>query len=207
MRIGPFEKHYEKYEKWFEKHRCAHLSELEAVKRLIPEGEGIEVGMGSGRFAEPLGIKLGVEPSSRMANIARKRGIEAVECLAEDLPFENESFDFVLMVTTICFLDDVEKAFKEAHRVLKHGGSIIIGFIDKESPLGIEYLKHKEENVFYREATFYSVNEVISFLKSFRIASVLQTIFKPLNKIDSIEPVVDGYGKGSFVAIKAVKEG
>lgn len=121
--------------------------------------------------------------------------------------FENESFDFVLMATTICFLDDVEKAFKEAHRVLKQGGSIIIGSIDKESPLGIEYLKHKEENVFYREATFYSVNEVISFLRDFRVASILQTIFKPLNKIDSIEPVVEGYGKGSFIAIKAVKEG
>jgi SAM-dependent methyltransferase len=207
MRIGPFEKHCEKYEKWFERHRYAYLSELEAVKHLIPEGEGIEIGVGSGRFAEPLGIKLGVEPSSRMADIARKRGIEVVEGIAEDLPFDNESFDFVLMVTTICFLDDVEKAFKEAHRVLKHGGSIIIGFIDKESPLGMEYLKHKEENVFYREATFYSLNEVISFLKGFRVASALQTIFKPLNKIDSVEPVVEGYGEGSFIAIKAVKEG
>jgi NADP-dependent 3-hydroxy acid dehydrogenase YdfG len=45
MRIGSFEKHYEKYEKGCEKHRCAYLSELEAVKRLIPEGEGIEVGV------------------------------------------------------------------------------------------------------------------------------------------------------------------
>jgi len=207
MRIKPFEEHYDRYERWFEEHRYAYLSELEAVKRLIPEGIGIEVGVGSGRFAEPLGIKLGVEPSSKMAEIARKKGIEVVEGIAEDLPFDDESFDFVLMVTTICFLDDVEKAFKEAHRALKRGGSIIIGFIDKESPLGMEYLKHKEENVFYREATFYSVNEVFSFLKGFRIASVLQTLFKPLNKIDSIEPVVEGYGKGSFVAIKAVKEG
>jgi len=206
MRIKPFEEHYDRYERWFEEHRYAYLSELEAVKRLIPEGEGIEVGVGSGRFAEPLGIKLGVEPSSKMAEIARKKGIEVVKGIAEDLPFDDESFDFVLMVTTICFLGDVEKAFKEAHRVLKRGGSIIIGFIDKESPLGIDYLKHKEENVFYREATFYSVNEVISLLKEFRIASVLQTIFKPLNKIDSIEPVIEGYGKGSFVAIKAVKE-
>lgn len=207
MRIKPFEEHYDRYERWFEEHRYAYLSELEAVKYLIPEGKGIEIGVGSGRFAEPLGIKLGIEPSDRMANIARKRGVEVVEGIAENLPFENESFDFVLMVTTICFLDDVEKAFKEAHRVLKQGGSIIIGSIDKESPLGIEYLKHKEENVFYREATFYSVNEVISFLRDFRVASILQTIFKPLNKIDSIEPVVEGYGKGSFIAIKAVKEG
>ncbi len=57
MRIKPFEEHYDR---WFEEHRDAYLSELEAVKHLILRGEGID--MGSGRFAEPPGIKLGVEP-------------------------------------------------------------------------------------------------------------------------------------------------
>jgi len=130
-----------------------------------------------------------------------------IEGVAEELPFEDESFDFLLMVTTICFLDDAEEALREAHRVLKLGGSMIIGFIDRESPLGKEYLKHKEENVFYREATFYSVKDVLSLLRGFRYASSLQTIFRSLNSIDSIEPVLEGYGKGSFVVIRAVKEG
>jgi len=206
-RVEPFERHYERYERWFEEHRYAYLSELEAVRRLIPKGEGMEIGVGSGRFAEPLGIKQGVEPSKRMAEIARKRGIKVIEGVAEELPFEDESFDFLLMVTTICFLDDAEEALREAHRVLKLGGSMIIGFIDRESPLGKEYLKHKEENVFYREATFYSVKDVLSLLRGFRYASSLQTIFRSLNSIDSIEPVLEGYGKGSFVVIRAVKEG
>ena len=206
-RIKPFEEHYDRYEEWFEEHRYAYLSELEAVRRLIPKGEGIEIGVGSGRFAEPLGIKQGVEPSKRMAEIARSRGIRAVDGVAEELPFEDESFDFVLMVTTICFLDDAEKALREAHRVLKPGGSIIIGFIDRESPLGKEYLKHKEENVFYREAAFYSVNDVLSLLENFKCVSALQTIFRPLDSIDSLEPVLEGYGKGSFVVIRAIKEG
>lgn len=206
MKIKPFEEHYSRYERWFEEHRYAYLSELEAVIRLIPEGNGMEVGVGSGRFAGPLGIKIGVEPSSRMAEIARRRGIEVINGVAEDLPFEDDVFDFVLMVTTICFLDDVEEALREAHRVLKRGGSIIIGFIDRESPIGKEYLKHKEENVFYREATFYSVKDVLSLLKGFRYVSALQTIFRSLNSIDFMEPVVDGYGKGSFVVIKAEKE-
>lgn len=207
MKIKPFEEHYDRYERWFEEHRYAYLSEIEAVIRLIPEGNGMEVGVGSGRFAGPLGIKIGVEPSSRMAEIARRRGIEVINGVAEDLPFEDDVFDFVLMVTTICFLDDVEEALREAHRVLKRGGSIIIGFIDRESPIGEEYLKHKEENVFYREATFYSVPEILSFLKDFRDMSALQTIFRPLDSIDSLEPVLEGYGEGSFVVIRVVKEG
>lgn len=53
-------------------------------------------------------------------------------------------FDFVLMITTICFLDNVEKAFKEANRVLKSGGFLIMGFIDSESATGRFYEKHKK---------------------------------------------------------------
>ena len=47
---------------------------------------------------------------------------------AESLPFADSQFDFVLMFTTICFLDDIETAFNEVYRVLKSGGSLIIGF-------------------------------------------------------------------------------
>ena len=65
------------------------------------------------RFAAPLGIRLGVDPSLEMSRIAQKRGIDVVHGRAEDLPFDDTSMDFVLMVTTLCFLDDVEQAFAE----------------------------------------------------------------------------------------------
>lgn len=39
-------------------------------------------------------------------------------------------FKFVLFVTTVCFLDDINKAFREAYRVLKKGGRLIAGLID-----------------------------------------------------------------------------
>ncbi len=64
------------------------------------------MGVGTGRFALPPGITVGVEPALAMTSIARKRGIEVYEARAEELPFDNESFDFVVMVTTICFLRD-----------------------------------------------------------------------------------------------------
>ena len=204
----PFEKYVSEYEAWFENNRFVYESEVRAIKKQLPKkGEGIEVGVGSGRFAAPLGIKLGVDPSGKMRELARNRGIVAIDGIAEKLPFDDSRFHFVLMVTTICFLDDIEAAFEEAFRVLKPGGSLIIGFIDKDSPVGMLYQQHKNESVFYKVANFYSVDEVTSYLKEsgFKRLKFTQTIFHHLSEIEILEPVKKGYGKGSFVVVRALK--
>ena len=143
-KVEPFERYTEEYEDWFERNKFAYLSELEAIKSQLPKtGYGLEIGVGSGRFAAPLGINLGIEPSKKMGEIARQRGIEAIAGVAEALPFDDAQFDFALMITTICFLNDIKNAFREAYRVLKPDGCLIIGFIDKDSPLGKLYQRHK----------------------------------------------------------------
>ncbi len=207
-KVEPFEKHRDRYENWFERHRYAYFSELEAVRRLLPkEGKGAEIGVGTGRFAGPLGIKLGVEPSKAMAEIARKRGIEVIEGVAESLPFPDESLDYLLIVTTICFVDDPEKALREAYRVLKPGGALIIGFVDRNSLIGKYYEEHRDESVFYRDARFFSTEELLELLKKvgFRKFEIVQTLFHRLDEIEEVESVKAGYGEGSFVVIKAVK--
>ncbi len=207
-KIEPFEKYTQRYEEWFEKHKFAYLSELNAVKKILPKfKKGLEIGVGTGRFASPLGIKYGVEPSKAMAEIARQRGINVVYGVAENLPFEDESFDLVLMITTICFVDDILKSLKEAYRVLKPNGYLIIGFIDKNSPLGEYYQKIKEKNPFYKDANFISTDKLLKDLKKvgFKDFKIVQTIFHKLDEINKIEPVKEGYGEGSFVVIRAKK--
>ena len=207
-RIEPFEKFAHRYEDWFEENKFVYKSELQAIREQLPEsGEGIEIGVGSGRFARPLGIKLGIEPSGEMRKIAQGKGIKVVDGIAEALPFDNSQFEFALMVTTICFLDDIETAFRETYRILKPGGCLIVGFIDKDSPIGKLYQQHKKNSVFYRVAIFYSVDEVISYLKkaNFKDFNFNQTIFHNLAQIKDIEPVKEGYGEGSFVVIKAMR--
>ena len=203
----PFEYFYQRYEHWFEKHYSAYLSEIDALKKVIPDGKGIEIGTGTGRFSVPFGIKYGIEPSLKMAQIAKSRGIQIVRGIAEKLPVKNNQFDFVLMVTTICFVDDLKKSFEEAARILKKDGYIVLGYIDKNSPLGQFYLEHKEENPFYKYATFYSTEEVVSLLKETGFGDFVfyQTIFRMLDQIKEPEPVIEGYGKGSFVALRAKK--
>ena len=205
-RVKPFEEHPNYYDEWFEKNNAVYESELQALKTLLPKGKKVvEIGVGSGRFSAPLDIQTGIEPSAQMRKLARKRGIDAREGVAEKLPLDDSQFDFALMVTTICFLDDIEKAFREVNRILKPDGEFIIGFIDKESAVGKMYQQHKNESVFYSVATFYSVNEVISYLKrtGFRDFEFVQTIFLNLTEIKEPEPVKTGYGEGSFVGINA----
>ena len=78
-RIESFEKNVDRYEAWFEHHRLAYESELKAIRMLLPKnGEGLEVGVGTGRFAAPLGIGVGVEPSPAMGQLARERDRSAL---------------------------------------------------------------------------------------------------------------------------------
>lgn len=207
MRIEPFERHYLRYDAWFKENRFAYLSEVDALRRFIPKGkEGIEIGIGSGRFALALGIRFGLDPSLRMLFLAKKRGLKVFGGIAENLPLKNEYFDFVLIVTTICFVDSPETSLREAHRILKPEGQIIIGFVDRDSPLGRFYM-NKRRSLFYRYANFYSVPEILSFLKDLKYKNfkTLQTIFHPLSEIKSKEPVREGYGQGSFVVIRGIK--
>jgi len=61
------------------------------------------------------------------------------------------------MVTTICFLDDMEATSEKAYKLIKPAGSVIIGFIYKNSPLGKLHQQYNKKRVLYNVATFYSV--------------------------------------------------
>jgi len=209
-KIEAFERHTIKYEEWFEKNIFAYKSELQAVRYLLPKkGTGVEIGVGTGRFAEQLGIRVGVEPSKAMKKVAQKRGIEVIDGVAEALPFEDCQFDFALMVTTICFVDDIEASFKEVFRVIKPSGFFINGFVDRKSSLGSFYHKHRVKNVFYKIATFYSVKEIIPYMEKagFRNLAFTQTIFHALEEIKEVEAMKEGYGEGSFVVVSGMKPG
>jgi SAM-dependent methyltransferase len=206
--VESFEKNVNKYEAWFDRHRGAYESELEAIRALLPRrGEGLEVGVGTGRFAAPLRVRVGIDPAKAMGKLAIKRGIEVCYGVGENLPWEDSSFDFVLLVTTICFLDDVAAALGEAYRVLRSGGCILVGFIDRESALGKVYEQRKGDNEFYRDATFFSVSEVVRHLKQagFRGFLFRQTIFQSPTEMEQADPVRSGYGEGSFVVVRAKK--
>ncbi len=203
---NPFERHALQYDQWFDQHPETYQLELDAICELLPtEGRGVEVGAGSGRFMGPLGIPLGIEPVAAMRDIAAARGLKLQPGVAEALPLESESVDYLLFVTTLCFVESIEQALQEVHRVLKPGGSLIIGMIDRSSPLGVKYEQQKGESSFYRDATLLSVDEVTKPLQqagfsNFQFRQTLSPKGQPINT-----PITEGYGEGSFIAIRAEK--
>lgn len=198
-----FDKNWERYDNWFEKHRNIYLSELKALKKSLPKGTGLEIGVGSGRFASPQGIKIGIDPSINMLMLAKKRGIEAIQGLGENLPFKDSTFDFVLIVVTLCFVNDPECVLSESSRILKTNGKLIVGEINKDSWLGRLYEAKRKKSEFYKAATFYSGDEIIEMLDNVgvRYMESYQTLLRP----EMEEEPEKGVDKGGFIVLVGIK--
>ncbi|MFB6133430.1 MAG: class I SAM-dependent methyltransferase [Halanaeroarchaeum sp.] len=207
-RVEPFEHHPDRYDEWFARHEPVYRSELRALERFVdPAAYGIAIGVGSGRFAAPLNVEVGVDPSPEMLSRATDRGVRCIRGVAERLPVSGNRFEVALSVTAVCFVDDIAATLREAMRVLRPGGSVVLGYIDRESDLGKRYEEHKEENPFYRDATFVSTAELTAVLEDlgYRDIEMVQTVFQPPDAVADLEPVRSGSGEGSFVALKAEK--
>lgn len=203
-KIRPFEEYTEDYEQWFEINEPLYRSEVKLLRYLLRDIEfekGFEVGIGSGRFALPLGVPYGIDPSEAMLRIAKGRGLKVARGIAEALPVKDGAVDFVLMVTTICFVDDPVKSLQEVARILKRGGYFLIGFVDRDSLLGRLYESRRERSKFYREATFFTSTQIVDLVEKHTpmvLVKAGQTIFG-LEKVEY--PPKEGFGEGSFVGL------
>ncbi|OGV35975.1 MAG: SAM-dependent methyltransferase [Lentisphaerae bacterium GWF2_45_14] len=199
-----FDEHYEEYEAWYDNHEFAFLSELEALKMAVPgKGEGLEIGAGTGRFAASLGIADGIDPSTKMLELARQKGVDVKLGNGEKLPFPDNAFDYVAIINTLCFVKKPITVLKEAGRVLKSNGEIILGIIDKNNFLGRFYQEKKSR--FYGHAHFFMTEEVVELLRQagFKKFSFWQTLFAFPDEISEIEKPLEGFDHGGFVVIKA----
>jgi len=108
-----------------------------AGKRVLDVGCG-DAAVAS-EFARCGAVVTGLDADPAMVAAARQRikiegtQVHLVEGEAEKLPFKNAEFDFVLAVTTLCFVRDANRAVMEMTRVLKPGGRLIIGELGRWS--------------------------------------------------------------------------
>lgn len=224
----PYISHFQKsaldFEKWFEKNENIFNSELEALKKMVTDSKHcLSVGIGNGMFAEKLGIKYGVEPSEGMAELARKRGIEVKQGYSEHLPYPDESFNQVLLATVLSYVNDQFQTIKEAYRVLKPGGEIIISFLPAEGSYvllyELSYLRGRFDPEiapeypypleFIRDADWVSTGSLIEMLEKagFGKLKFVQTLTRhPKYSTEKVEEPQTGYERGDYVVVKGVKE-
>lgn len=209
-----FDTFAERYDRWYDKlfGKAAFKLEKECIESLCKNLEGpfLEIGVGTGRFAVALKLEYGVDKSIEVLKFARKRGIEVIQGEGENLPFTDACFGAIFIVVTLCFVDEPLKVLKEAARVLKGDGLVILGLILKESHWASFYEKKGEEgNVFYKIAKFYTMNDLKSMLKNvgLQISGVRSTILQPPTEEPlHFEVSREGYYKETgFVAIKTQK--
>ncbi len=202
--IDHYQKTWKDYDDWYDAHQALYQSELAALRKVVPSGTGLEIGVGTGRFAVPLAVRFGLDPAINMLKLAKKRGILVIQGVGESLPFKDELFDFVQIVFVIEFIDDLLLFFREAARTLSRNGVLILGFIDRDSQWGRYYAQDPSHRKYFHPP---SPKEILDILEKIGMIfqGSFQTLFQPPPDIDRKEEPKRGFGEGSFVVLKARK--
>jgi ubiquinone/menaquinone biosynthesis C-methylase UbiE len=156
------------YDKWYENPQNRFVADLEdqVMLRLLSPVRGervLDIGCGTGRHLlmfSQMGLDVtGVDASPHMLAVARKRlgsRADLHQGVAEDLPFEDNSFNIATLVTALEFVDDAHKALEEACRVTKD--RIFLGVLNRYSVKAVERrLKGIFSRSIFNRARFYSV--------------------------------------------------
>jgi len=209
---SPFDALAEKYDSWYDtKGKLAFEIELAALKPLLPglPKPWLEVGVGSGRFAQALGIPLGVDPSEALLARARQRGIEVLWGEGEELVFRAGSFGTVFLLTTWEFLQDPARVLKECFRVLQPGGKLVNAFLDRDGKWGASYVeKARAGHPLFSKAHFDTYPDLcrITEQAGFSVVQAVSTLFQGPGETVKLEQSRQGFHKGaSFVVIVAEK--
>lgn len=164
-------KEAQNYDAFFEKGRGKHCLDLEIqlISSLIPPLSGarlLDIGCGTGLSLEPfvdLGMNLtGIDASPYMLDKAAERLGHRVDLhrgTAEDLPFDDNSFDTALLFFSLEFSDRPAKAIEEACRVARE--QVVIGVHNRYA---LQNMARRVKGFFfpdmYSHAHFFSVWEL-----------------------------------------------
>ena len=207
-----FDSFASEYDAWFDfDGKSIFAIEVSAFKGILPTlpKPWLEIGVGSGRFAHCLGIETGLDPSIKLLDMASKRGINILLGRGEAVPIANESLGTVFFIVTLCFVDSPLQVLREANRLLKEDGRVVLGLVLRESPWGEFYqVKKGKGHRFYKYANFYSYEETERLMgqAGFKTERVLSTLFQRPGEVDHMEASQEGFSPNAgFTIIQAGK--
>ncbi|MBI5683355.1 MAG: class I SAM-dependent methyltransferase [Deltaproteobacteria bacterium] len=168
----------DKYDAWYQTHLGSLCDKLEkdAIFSLFkPKGLVLDIGCGTGNYTYEVqkrgGKAVGMDTDFDMVLFAKNKAtIKGVKPLfivgnAQALPFKDNLFDGILEVTALCFIRHPETVIKEAHRVLKSDGTIVIGELNRLSYWAfLRRAKGWFKETVYKHARFFSISTLTEML-------------------------------------------
>lgn len=166
-----------RYDAWFGTPAGHYAEELEneLVCRVVGDLGGrriLDVGCGTGLhlklFADGGGRGVGLEPSwdmlARAQERLRGRAVYLVQGRAEALPFRDDAFDVVAMITSVEFVADARAAFAEAARVCRR--RVVVAVLNGWSlSAAVRRVKRNLKRTLFRAVRFYEPYELRRALK------------------------------------------
>lgn len=205
------------YEDWYRERIGAQVltAELRGLEALLPgRGLGVEVGAGTGVFAE--GLSTGcrgvvcVDPSPGMLSKAAQRNLVSIIAVAEAIPFRSEVLDFAYFVTVIEFLTDPLEALISVRGALKTGAPLVTLTINRSSPWGKLYREKAEKgDPIFGQSRLYEMDEVraLHAKAGYEYREALSTLPNPPSSEDVGTELMPADPDNGVVLVKSVKKG
>jgi len=192
--VSVFDNDASTYDQWYTTPLGKHADEVETrfamhLLKPFPGMRILDVGCGTGNFSlklARLGCSVtGIDISEKMLTFAREKAqkeqlpVEFMPMDASDLEFPEEAFDAVVSIVVLEFMQNQQKTLDEMFRVLKKGGKLLVGTINRESDWGEMYLRlaEKKDTVF-RHARLRTLDELETFRPS-DFVSAEECLFVP----------------------------
>ena len=210
--IEPFNEGAAEYDEWYENNPAfaIELAALRAITGDMPRPR-LEIGVGTGRFAQELQIGFGLDPAVAPLGIASRRNIMTINGQGEHLPLRTRVIGSVYLIFTLCFLPEPSPVLRECARVLRPGGRLIVGVVPALSPWGRRIAERAgRSDSWYRHARVRTIAETVRLLAAggFAVLASRSTLFQtPDRRLDFEEPVAGSSEEAGFCVLVTCGKG
>ncbi len=212
--VSPFDAAAADYDGWFEADgKLVFETEVRALEQVLPNlpRPWLEIGSGSGRFTDSLGIDVGIDPSAGLLRLATGRKAGALRGRGEQLPFAEATFGAVFIIVALPFVEWPLSVLRETRRVLQPGGKMVLAEIPRTSPWGQLYdAEGKDGHPIYSIASLRSYPELINVVErgGFGLEKIVSTLVQAPGEVGEVEQPRTGLALGAgFVVLVAGKRG
>lgn len=223
----------EEYDAWYKTPLGALSDKLEKelvflLLDVMAGEKALDVGCGTGNYTIELALRradiIGIDRSEEMLNFARQKvkgkGLKVTFQVAdaESLPFPDSTFDIVISNGLLCFLRGPDKALVEMRRVLRPGGRLVVGVLNRWSPWAfLRRIKGFFKDTIYSQARFISPPELEGLIRGVGFdvkESKTCLFFFPINNRVYLK-IAERFERldrrlipktGAFLAVSAVKK-